>query len=135
VSVIDTATNRVNRTIPVGKVPVGVAVSPDERQVYVTNRYSDSVSVIDTATNRVDRTVPVGRGPLGVAVSLDSNRSQVYVSNFVSDSVSVIPFGKTSDNSVLRPANSAGPAVWPSARKGDVFLRSVTHPRRRWRDL
>ncbi|MEU0391893.1 cytochrome D1 domain-containing protein [Streptomyces sp. NPDC006208] len=135
VSVIDTATNRVDITIPVGRGPRGVAVSPDRRWVYVANNYEGSVSVIDTATNRVDRTFPVGHGPLGVAVSPDSHRRQVYVSNFVSDSVSVIPFGKMSDNSGLRPADSAGPAVWPSAQKGNVSLRSATDPHRGWRDL
>src|SRR5215470_12939312 len=37
VSVIDTATDTVSATIPVGLIPFGVAVSPDGSKVYVTN--------------------------------------------------------------------------------------------------
>ena len=34
VSVIDTATDTVTATVPVGEFPMGVAVSPDESKVY-----------------------------------------------------------------------------------------------------
>ena len=47
VSVIDTATNKVVRTIKVGKRPRGVAISPDGQRVYISNGNSDSVSVIN----------------------------------------------------------------------------------------
>src|SRR5712671_3141612 len=64
VSVINTATNTVIATIPVGNLPFAVAVSPDGRKVYVTddtsNLHSDTMSVIDTATNTVTATIPVG---------------------------------------------------------------------------
>jgi len=47
VSVIDTATDTVTVTISVGTNPKGVAVSPDESQVYVTNEGENTVSVIN----------------------------------------------------------------------------------------
>ncbi|MBO0759270.1 MAG: hypothetical protein J2P54_25805 [Bradyrhizobiaceae bacterium] len=50
VSVVDTATNTVAATIPVGRGPVGVTVSPDGSKAYVTNHFSNTLSVIDTAT-------------------------------------------------------------------------------------
>ena len=58
VSVIDTATNAVTAIVGVGNNPYGVAVSPDNRHVYVTNTGKTTlagfgggtVSVIDTAT-------------------------------------------------------------------------------------
>ena len=77
VSVIDTATDTVIATIPVGLSPFGVAVSPDGSKVYVANTGANTLSVIDTATNTVSATVPVGFGPRGVAVKPD--RSKVYV--------------------------------------------------------
>jgi DNA-binding beta-propeller fold protein YncE len=40
----------VTATIPVGSTPLWVAVSPDGRHVYVTNRNSGTVSVISTGT-------------------------------------------------------------------------------------
>jgi YVTN family beta-propeller protein len=66
VSVIDTATNVVVATIPVGSGGAwGVAVTPDGAFAYVTS--SDNVSVIDTATNTGVATIPVGLGALGIA--------------------------------------------------------------------
>src|SRR6266852_4390768 len=64
VSVIDTATDTVIATIPVGLNPFGVAVSPDGSKVYVTNLSAGTVSVIDTATNTVSATISnVGSPP------------------------------------------------------------------------
>jgi YVTN family beta-propeller protein len=90
VLVIDTATNTVTATIPVGGSSLGVAVSPDGGTVYVTDEGSNTVSVIAAATNTVTATIPVGVGahPIGVAVS--PNGSTVYVANEGSNTVSVI---------------------------------------------
>src|SRR2546422_7539670 len=68
VTVIDATTRKVVTTIPVGKRPRGVAVSPDGRRVYVTNSNSDSLSVIDTKSLAVLRTVPAGLRTRGVSL-------------------------------------------------------------------
>ena len=74
VSVINTRTNEVITTIPVGG-GWGVAVSPDGRKVYVAN---GELAVIDTATNTVATTLGIcGPNSIGVAVSPDN--SKVYV--------------------------------------------------------
>src|ERR1700746_2045903 len=57
VSVIETATNTVVATIPVGIFPSGVAITPDGTRAYVANIFN-SISVIDTATNAVVVTIP-----------------------------------------------------------------------------
>lgn len=54
VSVINTATNAVVATVPVGITPEGIAITPDSTRVYVTNIHSADVSVIDTATSTVE---------------------------------------------------------------------------------
>src|SRR3990170_3787634 len=66
VSVIDTATNTVTATVPVGANPAGVAVHPAGTFVYVANFNDNTVSVIDTATNTVTATVPVGNAPVAL---------------------------------------------------------------------
>src|ERR1700738_3527219 len=53
VSVIDTATTTVATTVAVGTAPLGVAVTPDGKHVYVANQGSSSVSVIETTGNTV----------------------------------------------------------------------------------
>jgi YVTN family beta-propeller protein len=70
VSVIDTATNTVIATIPLGTFafPHGVAVTPDGLRVYVVNSALGTVSVIDTATNTVVTTISVGSNPFGLAI-------------------------------------------------------------------
>jgi YVTN family beta-propeller protein len=50
VSVIDSATNAMTATIPVGSFPFGVAASPDGRKVYITNANTNTASVIVAVT-------------------------------------------------------------------------------------
>jgi len=88
VSVVGTATNALETTIPVGREPRGIAVSPNSTFAYVTNAKDNTVSVIDTAANRVMATVAVGKRPQGVAMAPDGSR--VYVVNGLDNSVSVI---------------------------------------------
>jgi YVTN family beta-propeller protein len=51
VSVLDTSTNVVVATIPVGNSPEDVVVDTSRTYAYVSNEGSDTVSVISTASN------------------------------------------------------------------------------------
>ena len=88
VSVIDTATNTVVATIPVGSSPQRLAVTPNGAFAYVPNSGNANVSVINTATNTVVATVPVGFFPQGVAIT--PNGTFAYVANVAVNTVSVI---------------------------------------------
>jgi len=88
VDVLDTSTNTVTATIPVGNAPSFDAVSPDGTRLYVANSGGDTVSVIDTASLSVLANVPVGTDPQQVAVSW--NGQSVYVTDQGSNTVSVI---------------------------------------------
>ena len=100
VSVITTATSVVSAPITVGKVPVGVAstpdakravgvaITPDGKHAYVTNSVDGTVSVITTATGAVSAPITVGKGPLLVAITPDGKH--VYVANHGDGTVSVI---------------------------------------------
>ena len=77
---IDTRTNTViEPPIPVGRIPFGVAVTPDGSKVYVGNYLSNTVSVIATATKTVTE-FPVD-GPHGLAVSPDGRILYVASTN------------------------------------------------------
>lgn len=71
VNVINTASNTVVATVPVGGTGGGIAVTPNNSFVYVPdgNFPSGSVHVISTATNTVVATVPVGSSPRAVAIT------------------------------------------------------------------
>jgi YVTN family beta-propeller protein len=88
VSVINTATQEVLATVPVGSYPEHMAITPDGTQVYVVNFGSANVSVIDTATQRVLATIQVGSRPTGIAFTPDGTKG--YVVNYDSHNVSVI---------------------------------------------
>ncbi len=71
--------------------PWGVAVTPDGRTVYVSNRVKrGSLSVVDTAdpTHVEVASIEVGKRPVGIAVHPDGSR--VYVANLDSRTVSVV---------------------------------------------
>ena len=98
VAVVDTTTNAIIATIPVGSTTFqgGVAVNSDGSRVYATNQDDDTVSVIDTSTNTVVATVAVGSAPANLAISPDD--SVVYVPNLEDGTVSVID---TASNTVI----------------------------------
>lgn len=88
VAVVDTETYRVEKLIPVGKLPAGLAIAPDGATLYVANKGKDTISVIDTAKNEVRATVEVASSPYGVAVTPSGDR--VLVANVNSGTISVI---------------------------------------------
>lgn len=114
--VIDTATNTITDTIPVGDFPQGVAVHPDGTRLYVANTLADTVSVIDTRTNTVTATIPVGHFPSELVVHPVG--TWLYVSNSGAASVSVVD---TATNAVVAAVqvgeNPAGMAVHPDGKR------------------
>jgi YVTN family beta-propeller protein len=68
--------------------PMGVAVAPDAKRVYVTTGHGGTLLAIDTLSNEVVGRVSVGKRPWGVAVTPDSKT--VYTANGPSDDVSVV---------------------------------------------
>lgn len=79
VSVVDTSSDTITATIPVGQWPYYTAVTPDGSQVFVPNYRSNTVSVISAATDTVTATIPVSSGPKGVAV--DAAGQYAYVAS------------------------------------------------------
>jgi len=127
VSVINTSSNTVTATVPVGKSPLGVAVSLDGAKVYVANvnyKSRGTVSVIDTATKKVTATIDIGYkySPCGIAVTPDGKK--VFVANRDVNSVSIID---TATNTVIGTipagANPLGVAITPDGKKAYVTNR------------
>jgi YVTN family beta-propeller protein len=94
VSVINTHTRKVVKTIAVGMDPVSVAWKPDGSEAWVANHVSDSINVIDTAVGSASRfqvveTVqslgPDGRTlfdePVGVAFTGEGTKAYVALSS------------------------------------------------------
>jgi YVTN family beta-propeller protein len=86
--VLDSAGQRIARTIPNIPSPNQVAYDPALNRIYVTNRNQHTLTVLNGATYTVMATLPVGEKPFGVAVNPLTHR--VYVANFESARVDVI---------------------------------------------
>src|SRR5947209_10030900 len=63
ISVIDTNTWKVVRTIKVGQRPRGIAFTRDQRYVLVAAGDDDTIQMIDAKTNKVAGTLPSGPDP------------------------------------------------------------------------
>ena len=74
---IDTTTLDIDRVYPVGPVPKGLAVTPDDRLLLVSNWCGFDVTVIDLTTGERLASVEVGRYPRGIAISGDSDTAYV----------------------------------------------------------
>jgi YVTN family beta-propeller protein len=66
--------------IPTGNGPSSVAITPDGRTAYVTNRASNSVSPINVATAQAGAPIAVGTTPEAVAVTPDGSAAYVVSS-------------------------------------------------------
>jgi YVTN family beta-propeller protein len=84
ISVIDISNNRIIKHIPLhldeavrhfrGVIPFGLAVSPDQRRLYVAESGINAVGVIDIATLSVVGHIPVGWFPSKIAVTKDGKK-------------------------------------------------------------
>lgn len=135
VSVLDTASNTVVKTIDVGLHPCGMALSPDGSRVYVTNANSDTVSVIDTAADAVTKTIQVGQiGPGRVpvlgsspnAVTVSPDGRALYVANAAENAIAVVDPDADSANAVrgLIPTGWYPTAIALNATGGQLFIAS-----------
>ncbi len=90
VSEIIVAEHRVERTfrLPEDSRSMGVALSPDDRTLYVTNGRTQTLSVLDLDRGELVGSAEVGERPWGVAVSSDGSR--IYTANGPSNDISVI---------------------------------------------
>ncbi|HJQ38957.1 MAG TPA: cytochrome D1 domain-containing protein, partial [Thermoanaerobaculia bacterium] len=87
---IDATKHRLLRRIKLSPAdkPVGLALSPDEKTLYVATGRGNSVVAIDTKTARVLARIPAGSRVWGIAIAPDGRK--VYAANSLSNTVSVI---------------------------------------------
>jgi YVTN family beta-propeller protein len=124
VSAIDTSTNTVTATIPVGNQPNGIVFSPDHTRAYVTNRGTHdraAVSVIDTASNTVAATldVPGSDTPIFPAISPDGKT--LYIPSEFNNTVVVFDIASGTVRATIPIfGEPCGVAITPNGRRGYV---------------
>jgi YVTN family beta-propeller protein len=86
--IIETATAKLVKEIPVGMAPEHLAFSPDGRFYYQGNPDGDSISVIDMVSMSVIKTITGFAEPLNITFTPDG--SKAYVGNYGAHWVGVI---------------------------------------------
>lgn len=107
ISVIDTDTNKIVRTLPVGKNPWYVAVDAPSDRIYITCAGDNSVTVIDTKHHVVIGAIQVGKSPRGIAI--DSEFKKAYVADKLDHTVSVIDLTSNRVTRTIRLEKNAHP--------------------------
>jgi YVTN family beta-propeller protein len=92
VALLDTVKNVKLKDISLGKAgeikPMGIALSPDAKQLFVSTGRGKKVFVIDTATNQPLNSFEVGTRPWGIALSPDGKT--LFTANGPSNDISVV---------------------------------------------
>jgi len=71
ICVVDVASACVASKIPAGHTSMAPVLSPDEKTLFVCNRFDDDVSIIDLVTQKELRRIPVRREPVAAAMTPD----------------------------------------------------------------
>ena len=85
---IDPATGKSLRRIPLGNEPEAFDLSPDGKTIYVSNEDEGEASFVDALTGKTLKSIKVGKEPEGVKVSADGKL--LYVTSEVASLVHVI---------------------------------------------
>jgi YVTN family beta-propeller protein len=145
-SVIDTRTDSLIATFPVGTRPRGVKVSPDGRTVFVAlsgspkcppsmpdeqceklkaDKSKDGIAEVDVAARKVRRVLPGGSDPEQFDVSNDGKR--LYIANEDAATASIVDVQKgTIDTTVKVGAEPEGVRVSPDGKIVYVTAESDT---------
>ena len=88
VSVVDSTTMEVVKTIDVGQRPRGITISHDGKLIYLCASDDDTIEIIDTATHEIVGSLPSGPDPELFVLSPDGKT--LYVANEDDNLVTVI---------------------------------------------
>ena len=90
VHVISLLNGKIIRSFAVGHTPDALLITPDQKMIFVANRFSNTVSVIDLINNRVVRHIAVERDPVAIAISDDGK--YIAVANRIPITAATTPF-------------------------------------------
>jgi YVTN family beta-propeller protein len=91
VAVFDTRSSKLLDTIPVDQKPYALAVTPNQKFVYVPSHNTGAIDIIDINENKVVQTVPVAPNPHWVA--FDAAGKFAYITDHESNVVTVLDTG------------------------------------------
>lgn len=119
ISIIDTASNKRVGTIPIAGKLAGIAITPNNKQAWVSVYSDNKVELFDVVSRSLLRSIPVGQRPTGIAITPDN--AQVWVCNSSDKTVSVIDIAsKTVSATIHVGTNPFAIAITPDNRQAWV---------------
>jgi YVTN family beta-propeller protein len=97
--VIDPETQMIVKRINVGGRPLDLAVTPDQKYLYIANYDLNELETIDTKTDSVVARIPHMNNARGIAITPDGRFA--YVTNVTSSTVTVVDLGSASTVKVI----------------------------------
>jgi YVTN family beta-propeller protein len=92
-SVIDTNTNTVIKTVPTAAHPQDISLARDGEHIYIAAVDDNAVQVFSLKTMETVSRVPVGKAPTSIAVS--RNGRQAYVTNLNDGTITILNIAGT----------------------------------------
>lgn len=121
VSAIDLATQQIKWTVPVGKLPAGIVMTPDDQYLLVGIMGADYVEVIDWRKQKTVKRIKAGKGTHNFRSAGDGRH--LFVSNRVSNTINIID-QKTLEN-VGTIAVPGGPDCMELSRDGKTLWATL----------
>lgn len=120
VTLIDTQTNTRGATVPLGKLPTEIVLTPDGKTAYLLNSVSNTVSMVSRASGVLTtRTIKAGRYPIGLAMTPSGNR--VFITRHQN-------YGPGSVLPVKAATGDHGTAVSPPRQQGYILDAVAVSP-------
>jgi DNA-binding beta-propeller fold protein YncE len=118
ITVHDLKTNQ-SKSLHVGGVPMGLALTIDERTIYVATRTANTVVEVDTAKWSIRRTLEIEGQP--VRLQLVPNEKQILVSLIVDGAMAVVDRKSLRETKRLKVGlNAEGMHIDPKTNEGFV---------------
>jgi serine/threonine-protein kinase len=115
VAVLDTRTTRLIETIRVNKKPYALAVTPDQKSVYVPSHDAEVIDIIDVAQNKVVDSVPVAKNPHWV--TFDADGKFVFIANHDSNLITIMNTATKEQNTIPVGTSPHSLEVSPDGRQ------------------
>jgi YVTN family beta-propeller protein len=111
---IDTATNTLKKSFPVGNFPIRVKVTPDGKRVLVSNAAGGDVAILDAETQQEIKRIAIGDQPVGILITPDGKWAFVAASE--SGKVIRLDLTKLALAGQFQPGNAPDGLGWSTIR-------------------
>jgi YVTN family beta-propeller protein len=109
-SIIDTATDKVQQAIKVGRAPIRVKFTPDGKRVLISDSQGGDVVVYDAKTHNELKRIQVGGVPVGTVMQPDGRRA--FVASTQANKVTVINLEDLSISGTIEPGREPDGMAW-----------------------